>query len=214
MTLTAPSTALVTLFNDSSNASLTLVNPVSSLILTQRNANIALAANSVTGAMTLDVRGGTVTSNTVNLGAQTLSDKLVVYAEGGITQSGPLSVAVGTELQANAAGDIILDNVGNNLNMVYVAQCRDLSLRSNYTGDANIGLQGGLRNVSIVYGNASSVGLSSNNGPTQLTGTLTVTSGGSLSETYGWFELTDPTKNATFTAGGDVRTYPASGGFT
>ncbi|MHB8107799.1 MAG: GLUG motif-containing protein, partial [Candidatus Cryosericum sp.] len=222
-------TVSANLFNNSKNASLTLSTPVTNLTLTQPNANLTLPASKVTGSVHINTQGG-APNNTISVGQLTLSGSLDLRAESGITPTGAWSVgtsanfdntsglslgnqqisaADATTLAAGAGiGDIVLDNVLNNLKNVTVNSGRDVTLKSVYNGGVNLGLPqaaGGLRNISIEYPSATSLAIGNGSGnDAAMSGNLSVTSGGSISHWNGYLSLNGASSTSVFAAGGNI----------
>jgi CHAT domain-containing protein len=67
-------------------------------------------------------------TNALNLGTSTISGNLDVTAKGSITQSGNLSVAGSTTLDAGATNNITLNNNNNNFNTVSVTNGNNVTL--------------------------------------------------------------------------------------
>ncbi|MFP5271063.1 CHAT domain-containing protein, partial [Coleofasciculus sp.] len=104
-------------------------------------------------------------SNAIDLGASTITGTLGVTAVGAITDSGALSVAGGTTLNANG-NNITLDNA-NNFNTVAVSSGRDVTLNdingidlgtSTITGTLGVSANGAITdsgNLSVANGTAT-----------------------------------------------------------
>ncbi|MHB8107950.1 MAG: beta strand repeat-containing protein, partial [Candidatus Cryosericum sp.] len=203
------------LYNNSANANLIVTSPVTNLTLTQPNASLTFLDNKVTGSLYLNTQGGTSTTDTLTVGAQTLTSTLQLYAEGNITQTGAISTAGATTLGASAGtGNIILSNTGNSLRDVKVNSGYDVTLKSAYTGGVTVTLPrtaAGLHDVTINYPGATSVGLYANGAdswtsyPAELSGNLSVTSGGTIGHvSNSWLNVTGSGSTSTFTSVGDI----------
>ncbi len=144
--------------------------------------------------------------------------RMSLTAGGNVTQTAPITVVGGaygiTSIDISGTGDVLLGNTGNNLQRVYVdGGVYNVSIYSTYA-DANGGFvtlpTGGtsqLGNVSIAYPNAPGLTISSPSSyysAFALQGNLSLTSGGSIAQSSNPFQLSDPSKNTTLVAGGNV----------
>ena len=126
-----------------------------------------------------------VDSNTLDLGASSVSGNLALTTGGAVTQSGALSVAGTTSLTASAANtDIVLNTQANNFAGALsfggtLANFRDIGLRNTNAGAAVPTLSGltNLRNLTLTFDSAPV------NLPTlTASGTLNVTTGGAITD--------------------------------
>ena len=108
--------------------------------------------------------------NALDLGASAISATLNVTTAGALTQSGPVTVAGTTTLAAGAANNIILNNVGNNFGQVGITSGNNVSLR-----DADA-LNFAASTVSGTL-TVTSNGALTQSGPLTVTGTTTLAAG-------------------------------------
>jgi filamentous hemagglutinin family protein len=126
--------------------------------------------NSFGGSVSLLGNNVALTAGAIDLGASTISGTLsVISSSGSITDSGPVTVVGTTTLVANAGGDVILDNAGNDFG-------------------GTVSVDG--RNVTLVDQNAIDIGTS------EIAETFSVTAGGAVTDSGTLLALGDTNINA------------------
>jgi filamentous hemagglutinin family protein len=133
--------------------------------------NLTNAANHFAGGLSLTVTsngatgtGGYATvvdSGALNITAASVTSNLTLQTAGALTQSGAITVPAQTTLSAGAANSIVLDNAGNQFRTVQVVSGNNVTLN-----DVN----------AIEFGNELGYA------PSVISGNLTVTAGGTISQ--------------------------------
>ena len=125
------------------------------------NISLNQTTNDFTGAVSLNSTGASVVvqdTNSIDLGASTVSGSLDVTANGAITDSGTVTVAGTTTLAAGAGNDITLDEAASNYSTVAITSGRDVAITDANALDLGASTVSGALTVTATAGDITDSG--------------------------------------------------------